>query len=847
MKRIQFAILILLFLTPVFAQNTGSVKGKVTGEDGPFPGVNVLIMQSGNGASTDLQGLFEIKGVPPGIYKIRFSFIGFKSIFKDITLSAGETLELSVQLLETEAVTLSSIEVIGKNARDASDTDISIVEISPERAKVLAGAGEDVLRTLQSLPGVLAPNDFSSQLVVRGSGPDQNLIIIDNVEIFNPYRLYGFISMFNPDAVDDISLTTGGFPSRYGDRLSAVLDVTNREGSNTNPFTGSINASVTNANVVLEGKNPFNIKGGWLINSRRTYYDLILEPIAKNNNLVEENVAFPNFYDLQLKATFGPFSGHKFILTGIVSADGVSVISGKDRRQPDSISVNNITKNDVVALNWQYIPNNKFFMQTTASWYQNGGLTGFDSEILDPSLNRESFKDFAMDTISPYLLNFKFDSNFKFRKYALDSRINYIWGNNHLFEAGVGVDFLRTILEFDFSFDPQLQAIFSANPNFRSALSDIKDIKDYNKYRAYAQNKFAISDRLYFNPGIRFDYYEILRKSYFSPRIAFSYGLDEITTLRASWGIFYQSPGYEKLRDAGVIFDFSEQFTGNLEAEKAVHYILGVERWLTNEWNIKAELYYKDFQDLIVPKVVQGTKYFTELIPGRDPRYASAWTSPVAVPSDSITQIPVNGATGESYGLEILLAKRNLDPNSKISGWVSYSFAYADRFEGSRVNPFRFDQRHTVNIVLDYRFDEVWNLGVRWQYGSGFPNIFPQGIRPRIILTDSDGDLKPETPIVSTRRTFSGPGSNEVVYDVDRGDNRDFNGKKPEYHRLDIRVTATTNFWGVDWNFYLDVINLYNRSNIIGYDYFINEDLTLGTRATSMFPILPTIGFSVKF
>ena len=119
-----------------------------------------------------------------------------------------------------------------------NDTRTSLIDLNPRNAKILPGAAEDVFRTLQSLPGILAPNDFSSQLIVRGSGPDQNLIMMDDIEIFNPYRLYGVVSMFNPDAVSDVNLISGGFPAKYGDRLSAVLDVTNREGDKTKNLKG---------------------------------------------------------------------------------------------------------------------------------------------------------------------------------------------------------------------------------------------------------------------------------------------------------------------------------------------------------------------------------------------------------------------------------------------------------------------------------------------------------------------------------------------------------------------------------------------------------------------------------
>ncbi len=841
----KFVVLIVIFGFVNVLPQSGGLKGIVSADGEPLAGVTIRVLDTKSGTVTNSDGYYELKNLPAGKINLQFTYVGYLTIDKTVIIEAGRILTANISLTEKN-LELDEI-VISDKARDASDTETSVIDLEPEQAKVLPGAGEDVLRTLQALPGILAPNDFSSQLVVRGSGPDQNLIIIDNVEIFNPYRLYGFISMFNPDAVSDITLITGGFPVKYGDRLSAVLDVSNREGTSKKSLTGSLNASITNANLVLEGKNPFNIQGGWMINSRRTYYDLILEPFAKNAGLVEEETAFPNFYDIQAKATFGPFNGHKINLFGIYSADGVDIVSGSQRKTPDSVSVNNVTRNDVIGLTWEYSPNAKFFLQNTLSWYNNSGDAGFSAEILDPSLNRESFKDFSADTIRPYLFGFQVNSTFLFEKFSWDSKTNLLWGNNNILEAGFGADVLKSTLIFDFEFDPQLRAIFSANPNFRSSIGDIKDTKTYSRYRAFVQNKFNLWDRVYINPGVRFDHYEIIGKSYIAPRISASLQIDELTTLRAAWGIFYQSPGYEKLLDAGVLYDFSPVNVSLLEAEKAIHYVLGIEKWLSFEWNLKLEAYYKDFSNLIVPKIVTGTRYYTERVPGQDPNTTAGWTRPVTVQSDSITQIPVNNSYGESYGLEVMLAKKNMDRNSSLSGWISYSFSVADRFERNFTVPFRFDQRHTLNIVLDYQFAENWNLGVRWQYGSGFPNTTPEGLRPRIIAVDTNGDLKPDTPQIAVRRSSADPNNAEVIYDIAFEDKNRFNSRKPVYHRLDIRVTAAARFWNLNWNFYLDVINVYNRSNIIGYDYYVTENKELGVKPTSMFPILPTLGFSIKF
>ncbi|MCX8106311.1 MAG: TonB-dependent receptor [Ignavibacterium album] len=841
----RFIIIFFLAISLNLAAQTGTLKGRVTDGRNPIPSVNVFVPELGIGDATNNQGFYTLKNLPARKLEVRFSAVGYETEEIEIEITSNRTTELNVILKET-IIEVQTVTVTGLKVQEQKDTRTSLIDLNPKSAKILAGGVEDVFRTLQTLPGVLAPNDFSSQLIVRGSGPDQNLIVMDDIEVFNPYRLYGVISMFNPDAVSDVNLISGGFPAKYGDRLSAVLDVTNREGDITKTFKGNLNVSIVDANIVLEGRNPFNIKGSWLVNSRRTYYDLIIEPFVKNAGLVDDNTSFPNFYDFQAKLVFGPFNGSKILLNGILSRDGVNVISGKDRNTPDSVGVFNITRNDVLGAAWHFAPSKKLLNKVVLSWYKNNGDTDFDSQILDPSLNRTTFEDAIPDTLKPYLLGFKFSGTFDYRKISFDDKFTYLWGDN-VFEAGIGFDKMETTIDFIFDLDPQLEAIFRANPQFRAALSDIKDVKRYNRYRAFVQNNFKVTDRFFFNPSLRYDYYDLLDKQYLAPRFSLSYAIDEITTLRAVWGLYYQSPGYEKLRDQNVLFDLDERFTRTLEAEKAIHYVAGIERWLTNEWSLRFESYYKKFDNLIVQKIVPGTRFITEAIPGKDPKLPSSWTRPVPVIGDSVTQIPINNSNGEAYGFEFFLAKRNIERGSKLFGWISYSLAYADRYELGETFPFRFDQRHTVNIVLNYEFNSWFNVGMRWQYGSGFPISIPSGIKPRIIYADSNGDGKLDSPVIATRKPFGNPNAEgEVIYDIDFA-NQKLNSRKPPYHRLDVRLNFLANFWDLDWNFYLDVVNVYNRKNVVGYDWFITEDLKLDKRQNNMFPILPTLGFAVRF
>ena len=227
-------------------------------------------------------------------------------------------------------------------------------------------------------------------------------------------------------------------------------------------------------------------------------------------------------------------------------------------------------------------------------------------------------------------------------------------------KPGQVVDFMQTLVNFKFKLDPELQAIFASNPQFRAVLNDLKNTRNYNRYRIFAQNNFKVNEKLFVQPSLRFDYYDILDKAYLAPRISLSYGIDEVTTLRAVFGLYFQSPGYEKIVDQGVLYDLGDLYTKQLDAENALHYVLGIERWLNNEWSLRLEGYYKSFNNLIKQKKVRGTQYFTEKVPGKDPRFISGWTRPITISGDSLTQIPINDSYGESYGLEFFLSKKNI-------------------------------------------------------------------------------------------------------------------------------------------------------------------------------------------
>lgn len=848
--RNSFVIFIIIFLfgSAVSSSQTSSsvIKGsisKVGGEalESVFLTLSSSLSKKVLETETDTEGRYLFENVPAGNYSLKAELNGFKPAEKKTIFTGGsDTLTVNL-MMDEDSYTTEEIDVVSERFRQAqNDMRTSLLNLSPKTTRVIPGVGEDVLRSLQTLPGVSAPNDFSSQLIVRGSGPDQNLIVMDNIEIFNPYRLYGVFSMFNPETLQDISLITGGFPSKYGDRLSAVLDVTNSEGNKQKYFTGQTNINIANANLVFSGKLPLkNVPGSWIVSTRRSYYDLILGPFAKNAGLIDESASFPSFEDIQAKLTFGPFRDHKIVLNGIYSRDGVNIIPGKSKEISDSISVRDQSSNDVLGISWHYAPSTDFLSKTTVSWYRNKGEAQFGGELLDPVLDRETYSPEVRDSLRALglFLGIGFKSQYIFRKYSLVNNTIFL-SEKHKTEVGGGIDILKTDLEFKLDLDERLKAIFQGNPNFSAVSEGFIEGKDYLRANVYAQDRLKISDKLFAQIGARFDYFAINKKVYLSPRLNFSYAVDKVTTLRAGTGVYYQSPGYEKLFDAQVFYDLSEETASRLEAERSIHYVLGIERWFTSEIFGRFESYYKDFSNLIVQQRLTGYRYAFYLNDpnNHDPEYMrdpDNWTrSNNKLPYDSLTSIPINGAKGYSYGFELYLEKKALNPQTKFSGWISYSLSFANRVRDGLITPFRYDQRHSLNIVANYKLLSWLELGARFNYSSNFPVTLPIGVKPRIV-----GDSLAVLPVL-----------NIVQFDFDFGQRSNlFSSKKPAYHRLDIRATAYTKFWGIDWGFYLDVINVYNRQNVIGYDFYIDDNLQARKKAIGQFPILPTIGINARF
>ncbi len=809
----------------------GVITGRVVLENGqPAVGATVALKNTGIGVAAGDDGTFRITGLLPGSYELVVRLVGYEQGRPlAIRVSANETVEVTVRLVQ-DAVVLDQIIITGTRRRSAEDVRPSVTSMTPEESKILPGAAEDVLRSLQALPGVASVSDFSSQLVVRGSGPDQNLIMIDGFEVINPYRLYGFVSMFNPETLSDISLQTGGYNAEYGDRLSSVLDVRNREGRGEDWLAGKLNMSLTNLNLVFEGGIPIN-GASYLVSLRRTYYDLILGPVLESAKLVKGDVALPNFEDLQVKLSFPLNSANKILFNAVTSRDGVDLVSGVERDRPDSVNVFDQTYNTLLGATWVFNPSRNLIAQTQLSWYRNDGAGTFDGTFVDPA--QQTGEIGRGDTVGLRFFQLGVDYEYVYSKTSFAQKL--LWdAGEQVVEFGYGIDFLQTdyirFFEIDEAFQDFLRSLGQVVPT--SAVETV----GYNRMNVFVQDKVFLGDRLFVQPGLRVDLYPALQQQvYVSPRMNVSFKIDELSTLRGAFGVYFQSPGMEK-QDFRNRVVYTEEFLGDVVAERANHFILGYDRMLTPAWQFKVETYYKGFTDVIVPERLEGTRWTSELA-GDDPFSPSSWTAPARVGSDSLTSKPVNDAIGHSYGFEIMLQKIRSLPSDRLTGWMSYALSYAERERDGILSPFLFDQRHAVNIVGNYRFAEAWDVGVRFTLRSGRPQREALGVKPRIVEVTEDGTTTPDIQVDANGNTIL-----DIEYETDT-----YSAQLNLYHALDIRITTYPSWWGLDWAIYLDIQNVYNRENEQALRYYVGDDGTVRTRSILGIPIFPSLGFSVVF
>jgi hypothetical protein len=806
------------------------VRGQVTSAASGQAMADAVVAAGEITVRTDAHGAFELT-LPPGSWTLEARTPDHVAQQQALVLAPGEDRRVDFSLLARRRFR----DEVTVEATAEKDEGPATLPVRPGDVLTVAGSADNVFRTLQTLPGVVGVEEFGSRLSVRGGGPDENLTVMDGVEIHNPYRLFGLTSAFNPETIRSFELSTGAFAARYGDRLSSLLVIENRDGDDTQRLSGTSSLSITDANVVVEGKLPKSAKGSWLVTGRRTYYDLIADEIV--------DAELPAFNDLQARTSWQPRPGRRLTALGLRSRESADARFEGDRDVEFGDFVT-AARNDLLALRFDSTLGARGSSRTSLSWYRNTDSVDVAARFRDQArrsnrqLNATAFND----------VSFAFTRDLTVRDVALRQDFAFGSGGRHLVEGGFEAHALETAVGWRIDGDRNLYEANGSSVNGGAGLPSVLDSsRNSRRAGAYLQDRLQVGGRLTVEPGVRFDHSGINDQTTLSPRLRATLRLGADTRLIGGTGLFTQSPGYEKLVQSDYFVDLSSADAGGLDSERSLHAVLGLERDLALGLLARVEGYYKTFDRLIVGRLETEAERLARIAPYSFPPELQS-----SIPTQArITTEPVNGATGRAYGFDLYVARRAVSADTRLTGWASYTYGRATRDVYGHRRPFEYDRPHAVSAVAAMRVGRKVEVSATGRVASGFPYTPIIGLRVNGVVDtiDYDGDRN-RTEIVPEGDI---PPVGEPVWVTDLGgvDNL-LSARLPAFARVDARVAFRPRGPNGRWLFYLDAINVLNRRNVGAYEPSLeyNPDgpqPRLVLEPTESIPFLPSFGIRFRF
>jgi hypothetical protein len=505
-------------------------------------GANVFIEKLGVGASANLNGFFSLPNIPIGEHTVTISFIGYKPQKIKTKITADDNKILKVYL-ETDVIQSSEVVVVDsiRISDKLYSKPVSKIEMTSQQINSIPRVVEaDLLRSLQTLPGVQSLSDFSSALYIRGGTPDQNLYLIDGADVYNPEHAFGLFSTFNTNAIKKAELSKGGFSADYGGRLSSVLNVINLDG-NRNNFQGDVSISLLAASTTLQA--PLGSFGSISASFRRTYLD---QTIAK----VMDDIPSYYFLDGNVKAFLDISDKDKVVISFYGGEDDLDYQFDADK--PESPHFKYRWGNVTGSVNWRRILTPKLF----ANFWITGSRFSSDMSLDEIDLREENeIGDITAKTALEYYfsssLNFKFGFEYK----------------------NLGGKYLE---------------------EFPGGIVDISQFR--NHYISYFTGNWQPSDRFGVEAGLRYDYFNGPKDFQdFSPRATLRYRLNETSNLKLSTGIYRQ---YLNRIPRMFMASIWTTVDDNSESSRSVHYILGYQKELFRIYSLEIEGYYKDYKNV---------------------------------------------------------------------------------------------------------------------------------------------------------------------------------------------------------------------------------------------------------
>lgn len=648
-------------------RDNGIIKGRLIDNETktPVEGAVVKNVETGTKTASDEKGEFTFDKLNYSTYRIEVNVIGYKPFTKsDIVISSDKPYDLVIELVPSE-ISTDEINVEADYFQKNSDENTSVTVFDYEEVRRAPGASEDITRMLQTAPGVSMGNDQRNDLIVRGGSPFENLIMIDGVEIPNISHYgsqstsSGAITFINLKFIRDAKIYTGGFPSKFGDRLSSVVDIKFRDGSKTNRYN-NIELSMVGFGGTFEG--PITKKSSYLVSVRRSYLDLMKGAIRLS--------AVPNYWDFNVKLNYNIDDNNKLSILGFSALDKIS-FDTKDAKSVDDEPYNSDLNNKVFTAGANYT---HFFSKGYLETVVSNSNSNYSVDVFNSDYSERQVKNRSNDneTNAKVELNYQLSKIFTFNLGA---------GTKHgVYESDV---FVKSDTTPQGYYIPEINTNRTINTNSLSV-------------NAGVTGKFFDS-KLVVNFGGRYDYFDFIRlKNTFSPRIGVSYNIIPSTTLNASYGIFHQTPA-----SLWLVLDDRNK---NLNSIRCDQYIVGVEHSFTPELKASIEAYEKRYKDYAVSVsepnfiLIDGGSSFRPNVVGE----------------------AVSVGRGYVRGIDISLQKK-LSGNG-IYGMINYSYSKSGftALAGDE-KPGAFDPTHQFTVIAGYQVAEDWLIGLKFKYAGGRP------------------------------------------------------------------------------------------------------------------------------
>ena len=786
MQQLISVLLFISFSISAYSQSKGvTIYGyvKEQGSDELLIGVNIYLKGTQIGTTTNNYGFYSLT-IKPQHAELVYSYVGYEpqTISKNFDSSFVSNIYLD------PSTDLSEVEVHGERDRIADRVQMSVVSIPVKQIRdIPALLGEkDVFKVLQLMPGVRGGSEASSGLYVRGGGPDQNLVILDDAPVYNAMHLFGFFSVFNGDAIKSIELYKGGFPARYGGRLSSVIDMSLKDG-NRNEFGGEGSIGILSSRLLLEGPI-IEKKSSFIVSARRTYIDALARPIIA---MYEDDYSVGYyFYDLNAKVNYDISDKDKLFLSGYFGRDKFNMNESYGGSESD---YKLFWENATGTFRWNHQFTNKLFSNTSFIY---------------------SNYQFVVDIEEKYDSDY-FHLNYKsgIRDLGLKTDFSWLPNNRHYVRYGGAVT--------NHLFTPSAVVVEVANDDVTVNAKKLNSIET----ALYVEDEWRAFNRFKVNLGLRFSNFNHNSKSYFDlePRILTSYMLTDLLSIKASYAKMSQYIHLLTSSGMGLPTDLWVPATDRIGPQKSQQFALGLAKDFENPaFTISIEAYYKTMKNIISYREGASFLMIDDPTSTEDFDYEDA----------------VTVGDGYSTGLEFLLQRKF----GKLTGWIGYTLSYTKyQFDelnnGEEFFP-RHDRRHDFSIVGIYKVNKKITLSATWVYGTGDAitlatstyNAFTHNVNTNNNMTSYDG-----TKHFNSRYANHYDGKNTF--------------RMAAYHRLDVGAQFSKKLKkGRERVIEVSLYNTYNRQNPFFYTTG-NDDLTNQTvlKQISLFPILPGFSYYLKF